>query len=75
VADSVDAQQFEFKTTHQLLHNQKALRLTGALLFKKGMIVTSMPYHLPKNCLAGFANRRVDEIGRREEYEYWAFSG
>ena len=30
----------------QLLHNQSSLLLKGALLFKKGVIVTSVPYHL-----------------------------
>ncbi|MBI3952306.1 MAG: APC family permease [Acidobacteria bacterium] len=29
-----------------LLHNQTALLIKGALLFKKGVIVTSVPYHL-----------------------------
>ena len=29
-----------------LLHNQSSLMLKGALLFKKGVIVTSVPYHL-----------------------------
>ena len=33
---------------HQLLHNQSSLLLKGALLFKKGVIVTSVPYHLEK---------------------------
>jgi hypothetical protein len=33
---------------HQLLHNQSSLLLKGALLFKKGVIVTSVPYHLNK---------------------------
>ena len=31
---------------HQLLHNQSSLLLKGSLLFKKGVIVTSVPYHL-----------------------------
>ena len=30
----------------QLLHNQSSLLLKGSLLFKKGVIVTSIPYHL-----------------------------
>ena len=30
----------------QLLHNQSSLLLKGSLLFKKGVIVTSVPYHL-----------------------------
>jgi len=36
------------KWWHQLLHNQSSLLLKGALLFKKGVIVTSVPYHLKK---------------------------
>ena len=31
---------------HHLLHNQSSLLLKGALLFKHGVIVTSVPYHL-----------------------------
>jgi amino acid transporter len=31
-----------------LLHNQSSLLLKGALLFKRGVIVTSVPYHLEK---------------------------
>lgn len=31
-----------------LLHNQSSLLLKGSLLFKKGVIVTSVPYHLEK---------------------------
>ena len=30
----------------QLLHNQSALFLKGRLLFRKGLVVTSVPYHL-----------------------------
>jgi hypothetical protein len=33
---------------HQLLHNQSSLLLKGALLFRKGVIVTSVPYHLER---------------------------
>ncbi len=29
-----------------LLHNQSALMLKGRLLFRKGTVVTSVPYHL-----------------------------
>jgi amino acid transporter len=36
------------KWWHQLLHNQSSLLLKGSLLFKKGIIVTSVPYHLEK---------------------------
>jgi amino acid transporter len=31
-----------------VLHNQSSLLLKGSLLFKKGVIVTSVPYHLEK---------------------------
>lgn len=40
----------EFVVEHwweHLLHNQTALRLKAALLFRPGIIVTSMPQHLP----------------------------
>ncbi len=39
----------EFVPKHwweNLLHNQTALRLKGALLYRKGVVVTSFPYHL-----------------------------
>jgi hypothetical protein len=29
-----------------LLHNQTALMIKGALLFRQGVIVTNVPYHL-----------------------------
>ena len=29
-----------------LLHNQTALLIKGALLFRKGVVVTNVPYHL-----------------------------
>jgi hypothetical protein len=31
---------------HNLLHNQRALLIKGALLFKPNVIVTSVPFHL-----------------------------
>jgi hypothetical protein len=34
------------KWWQHLLHNQSSLLLKGALLFKKGVIVTNVPYHL-----------------------------
>src|SRR5439155_9859987 len=40
----------EFVVAHwweHLLHNQTALRLKGALLFRPGIVVTNMPQHLP----------------------------
>ncbi|HEY3238518.1 MAG TPA: hypothetical protein VGL92_03055, partial [Acidimicrobiia bacterium] len=30
----------------QLLHNQTALFLKGKLLFRQGVVVTSVPYHV-----------------------------
>jgi hypothetical protein len=33
---------------HHLLHNQRALLIKGALLFKPNTIVTSVPFHLEK---------------------------
>jgi len=34
------------KWWQHILHNQTSLMLKGALLFKEGVIVTSVPYHL-----------------------------
>ena len=34
------------KYWQNLLHNQNTLFLKGALLFKKGVVVTNVPYHL-----------------------------
>jgi hypothetical protein len=31
-----------------LLHNQTALLIKGALLFRKGVVVTNVPYHLER---------------------------
>ena len=31
---------------HHLLHNQRALLIKGALLFKPNTVVTSVPFHL-----------------------------
>ncbi len=38
-----------------LLHNQTALRLKAALLFRPGIVVTSVPYHLERS-------RRMDDL-------------
>src|SRR5262245_43958947 len=41
----------EFLPVHwwqQLLHNQTALLIKGALLFRRGVIVTDVPYHLAR---------------------------
>ena len=32
---------------HQLLHNQTALAIKGALLFRSGVVVVNVPFHLP----------------------------
>ncbi|HVA24469.1 MAG TPA: APC family permease [Chloroflexota bacterium] len=48
----------EYVTAHwweQLLHNQTALRVKAALLFRPGTVVTSVPYH---------ASRRSDQSPR-----------
>ena len=34
------------KWWHHLLHNQRALLIKGALLFRPNVIVTSVPFHL-----------------------------
>jgi amino acid transporter len=34
------------KWWHHLLHNQRALLIKGALLFKQNLVVTSVPFHL-----------------------------
>ena len=42
----------EFIARHwweQILHNQTALRIKAALLFRPGTVVTSVPYHLERN--------------------------
>ncbi|MDQ3692806.1 MAG: APC family permease [Chloroflexota bacterium] len=42
----------EFVARHwweQLLHNQTALRIKAALLFRPGTVVTSVPYHLERH--------------------------
>jgi hypothetical protein len=31
-----------------LLHNQTALLIKGALLFRKGVVVANVPYHLAR---------------------------
>ena len=47
-ADTVTVILPEYVTAHwweQLLHNQTALRVKAALLFRPGTVVTSVPYH------------------------------
>jgi amino acid transporter len=45
---------------HNLLHNQTALRLKAALLYRPGIVVVSVPYHLR-------ATRRVRRTSRLSE--------
>ena len=50
----------EFVPAHwweHLLHNQTALRLKAALLFRPGTVVTSVPYHLRRNAHAEATRR------------------
>jgi amino acid transporter len=37
---------------HQFLHNQTALRLKAALLFRPGIVVVNVPYHLQEGIVA-----------------------
>ncbi|CAA9582464.1 MAG: Uncharacterized amino acid permease, GabP family [uncultured Thermomicrobiales bacterium] len=56
----------EFVARHwweQLLHNQTALRIKAALLFRPGTVVTSVPYHLERQRAKGPAAR--PGLGRR----------
>lgn len=43
---------------HHLLHNQHALLIKGALLFKPNVIVTSVPFHLGRNSV------QAEEVAR-----------
>lgn len=57
----------EYVPTHwweQILHNQTALRIKAALLFRPGIVVTSVPYHTkrgmaPRRGLASLFMRRI----------------
>ncbi len=44
---------------HHLLHNQHALLIKGALLFKPNVVVTSVPYHLGRGTSANGATETV----------------
>jgi hypothetical protein len=46
----------------QVLHNQTALRIKAALLFRPGIVVTSVPYHMRG---AGIPRRRMSSIFMR----------
>jgi hypothetical protein len=47
-----------------LLHNQHALLIKGALLFKRNVVVTSVPFHLGRaaEALVGAPGRREEQI-------------
>jgi amino acid transporter len=52
----------EFIARHwweQILHNQTALRIKAALLFRPGTVVTSVPYHLQRNGAMSAAKARA----------------
>jgi amino acid transporter len=54
----------EFIARHwweQILHNQTALRIKAALLFRPGTVVTSVPYHLERRGAKQAAAGRVAE--------------
>jgi hypothetical protein len=46
---------------HQILHNQTALRLKAALLFRPGTVVVNVPYHLRKFPRKHRSSRAKDE--------------
>jgi amino acid transporter len=48
---------------HQFLHNQTALRLKAALLFRPGTVVVNVPYHLAEG--VDHAEQPTHSIGRR----------
>ena len=54
----------EFIARHwweQILHNQTALRIKAALLFRPGTVVTSVPYHLERRPTKSLASSRSIE--------------
>ncbi|MFN2451005.1 MAG: APC family permease [Candidatus Dormibacteria bacterium] len=51
---------------HNLLHNQTALRLKAAFLFRKGTVLVSVPYHLHSNRRVSRA-RRARDAGAAED--------
>jgi hypothetical protein len=50
-----------------LLHNQHALLIKGALLFKHNIVVTSVPYHLGWQREAARAAQLIATTGRRTD--------
>ncbi len=58
----------EFIARHwweQLLHNQTALRIKAALLFRPGTVVTSVPYHLERHTGTAGGATGSTGLGRR----------
>jgi amino acid transporter len=51
------------KWWEQLLHNQTALFLKGRLLFREGVVVTSVPYHLRSQDLQAGADALITRAG------------
>ncbi len=59
----------EFVVDHwwgQLLHNQTALMLKGRLLFRRGTVVTSVPYHLREEDRLGKPAASAEQAGTGE---------
>jgi len=62
----------EFVPRHwweQLLHNQTALRIKAALLFRPGVVVTSVPYHLHPDAGRGPEPDRPPELPKSQPAE------
>jgi len=47
---------------HAVLHNQSALRLKGALLFRPGTVVVSVPHHLKRSVRMSRRRKRDDDL-------------
>ena len=50
----------------QILHNQTALFLKGRLLFREGVVVTSVPYHLRAHDSQDRADSLITRAGRED---------
>ena len=50
---------------HHLLHNQHALLIKGALLFKPNVVVTSVPFHLGRRATS---SRRFLYVNERRPF-------
>jgi amino acid transporter len=51
---------------HHLLHNQHALLIKGALLFRPNVVVTSVPFHLGRGSVGGVTPPAIRSIPRHE---------